>query len=413
MQDAFELLPGRLRFSAALRYNVASYRSRAANSPLVKGQPLYPDDSLRVSDLSGRAGAVLTVAPGLNLAFNFSRGFRAPNVTSLGSVGLVGVGFQVSAAAVQGMDASIGTTADESATSTGIPVQPLKSEVSNNYELSFRIQRGPVRTQASGFIIDYGNTIVRQTLVLPQGAVGKLLGSSVIESQNENGAVFVALAPSPVLVQANYGATRIKGFEYSVNADIRSWKLGGNYSYVHAADKDTGLPPNLGGGGIPPQSAFLRVRYQPPGKHYWGEAYSTLAGRQDRLSSLDLSDRRTGAARSRSNIQSFFRRGATARGLVAPGPDGKFGNADDLLLATGETLAQVQSRVLGTASSAPLFPAIPGYAIFGLRGGYRFGEGKQDIFLDLSNLGNAGYRAPGWGMEGAGRSLRISYEFRF
>ena len=101
------------------------------------------------------------------------------------------------------------------------------------------------------------------------------------------------------------------------------------------------------------------------------------------------------------------------RGLVSPGPDGNLGNADDRLLVTGETLAQVQTRVLGSASSAPLFPAIPGYAVFGLRGGYRFGEGKRDVLLDLSNIADKGYRAPGWGMEGSGRSLRLSYQMRF
>jgi hemoglobin/transferrin/lactoferrin receptor protein len=414
MQDTCEILPGRLRFSGALRYNVASYRSKAANSPLVKGQPLFPDDSLRVSDTSGRLGAVLTVAGGLNVAFNYSRGFRAPNVTNLGSLGLVGVGFQVSAADIQGMGAMIGTTADDGATSSGVTVKVLESEVSNNYDLSLRFQRGRVRMEAVGFIIDYGNTIVRQTLILPQGAVGKLIGSSVIESQNANGAVYVSLSPSPVLVQANYGATRLKGFEYSVSADIgRSWKLAGNYSYVHAADKYTGLPPNLGGGGMPPQTGFLRLRYQPLARPFWVEGYSTLAGRQERLSSLDLADRRTGAARSRGSVQNFFRRGATLRGLVGPGPDGSLGNADDRLLLTGETLAQVQTRVLGTASSAPLFPAIPGYAIFGLRGGYRFGEGNRDVLVDFANIADKGYRAPGWGMEGSGRSLRLSYQWRF
>ena len=414
MQDAFEILPGRLRLSGALRYNVASYRSRAANSPLVKGQPLFPEDSLRVSDTSGRLGAVLTVADGLNLAFNFSRGFRAPNVTNLGSLGLVGVGFQVSPADIQGMGAMIGTTADDGAISSGVPIKVLESEVSNDSDLRLRFQRGPVRMEAVGFIIDYGNTIVRQTLILPQGAVGKYLGSSIIESQNANGAVYVSLSPSPVLAQANYGAIRLKGFEYSGSMDIgRSWKLAGNYSYVHAADKYTGLPPNLGGGGMPPQTGFLRLRYQPPGKPFWMEGYSTLAGRQERLSSLDLADRRTGAARSRGSIQNFFRRGATVRGLVGPGPDGNLGNADDRLLVTGETLAQVQTRVLGSASSAPLFPAIPGYAVFGLRGGYRFGEGKRDVLLDLSNIADKGYRAPGWGMEGSGRSLRLSYQMRF
>ncbi|MEJ7714135.1 MAG: TonB-dependent receptor [Pyrinomonadaceae bacterium] len=103
VQDSFEAFTGHLRLSGAMRYNVSSYRSRASSGPSVNGQPLFPDDSLRVADFSGRVGAVATVAEGLNLSFNFSRGFRAPNITNLGSVGLVGVGFQVSTADVRGL----------------------------------------------------------------------------------------------------------------------------------------------------------------------------------------------------------------------------------------------------------------------------------------------------------------------
>jgi hemoglobin/transferrin/lactoferrin receptor protein len=156
-----------------LRYNVASYRSRASNSPLVGGQPLFPDDSLRVDDFSGRIGAVATVFDGFNLAFNYSRGFRAPNITNLGSLGLVGVGFQVATADVLNLGATVGTTADETALSSGVAVSPLRSETSNNYDLGLRYRRGRFDTELVGFVIDYADSIVRQTLILPPGAVGR------------------------------------------------------------------------------------------------------------------------------------------------------------------------------------------------------------------------------------------------
>ncbi len=413
VQDAHELVRNRLRVSGALRYNVGSYRSRAANGPLVGGQPLWPDDSLRVDDFSGRAGAVVTLIDGMNLAFNFSRGFRAPNITALGSLGLVGVGFQVATADIPGLSGTIGTTADESAISTGIPVAPLISETSNNYDFSLRYGNRRIDTDLTGFIIDYNDTIVRQTLILPAGAVGQRLGSQVIERQNANGAVFVPLSASPVLVQANFGGTRLYGVEYSLNFRLTdAWTFGGNYSFVHAEEHPTGAPPNLGGGGIPPQLGFLRLRYQPSGARYWVEAYSSLAGRQDRLSTLDLSDRRTGAVRSRANIQNFFRRGACVRGLTTPGTNGQCGSAGGTLIATGETLAQVQHRVLGAADSAPLFPAIPGYGLFSLRGGFRFNEAHQ-VTIDFENIADQGYRLPGWGIDGPGRSVTMRYRFRF
>jgi hemoglobin/transferrin/lactoferrin receptor protein len=413
VQDAYEAVANRLRLSGALRYNVASYRSRAAHSPLVNGQPLFPDDSLRAADFSGRIGAVATVADGVNVAFNYSRGFRAPNITNLGSLGLVGVGFQVATADVLGLGATIGSTADESAVSTGVAVAPLKSEISDNYDLSLRFRRGRVEWEATGFFIDYANAIVRQTLILPPGAVGRALGSQRIERQNANGAVFVPLATAPVLTQANFGGARLKGFEFDTDVRLtKAWTLGGNYTYVRAEDRLTGAPPNLGGGGLPPQTGFLRLRYQPPSSRHWVEAYSTLAGRQDRLSTLDLADRRTGAARSRANIQNFFRRGACVYGLTTPGTTGQCGSAGGTLIPTGETLAEVQNRMLGGAQSAPLFTAIPGYGLVNVRGGFRLNE-SQAVTVDFENIIDKSHRAPGWGVDGPGRSVTVRYQFKF
>jgi len=48
-----------LKVNGALRFGGASYRSRASESPLVGGQPLWPDDSLSANALSGRLGAVV------------------------------------------------------------------------------------------------------------------------------------------------------------------------------------------------------------------------------------------------------------------------------------------------------------------------------------------------------------------
>jgi hemoglobin/transferrin/lactoferrin receptor protein len=426
VQDAHELVERRLRLSGAVRYNVGSYRSRASNSPLVGGRTLFPDDSLRVADFSGRIGAVATLTDGLNLAFNYSRGFRSPNITNLGSLGLVGVGFQVSTADIANLGATVGTTADTSAVSSGVAVSPLRSETSNNYELGLRFRRGRFDTELVGFVVDYADSIVRQSLILPPGALGLALGSQRIIEQRPSGIVFVEAAPTtPVLVQANFAGTRLKGFEYEVDFRLTNeWLFGGNYSYVHAADRATGDAPNLGGGGIPPQLGFLRLRYQPAQRRYWVEAYTMLAGRQERFSTLDISDRRTGAARSRQNIQNFFRRGACVRGLTTPGSNGRCLTAGGTLIATGETLRQVQDRVLPIGAvvngvrvvdeqtTVPLFSAIPGYGLFNLRGGYRFNE-SQEITLDFENIGDKSHRAPGWGVDGPGRSITARYQYRF
>jgi len=412
IQNAWEAIRDRLRLSGALRYNVASYKARAEDSPVLNGNRFWSDDQLRVADFSGRIGAVLKVFDQFHLAINYSRGFRAPSMTDLGTLGLTGDGFEVDFTSASGLGGSIGTTADVFAVSTGLPVLQQRSEISDNFDVSLRYKNAWFETEATMFLLDLKETITKQSLILPPGAVGKFLGDQPIVRQEPNGVVFVPLSTSPVLVRANYTSARLLGFEYEIEAHLtKQIKFQGNFTYVRAEDKETGLPPNIEGG-TPPPSGFLSIRYEPSDKPFWLELYSTLAARQSRLSSLDLSDRRTGATRSRSQIANFFRRGACVRGLTN-NPDGVCGTGDEtVLLATGETILQVQNRVLGMSNSAPLFTSLPSYAIFNLRGGLRLNE-KSQIFLAFENIFDQSYRNPSWGIDGAGRSFSVAYRFRF
>jgi outer membrane receptor protein involved in Fe transport len=415
VQDIYEAIPNKLRVSGALRFNRAAYESRAANSPLVGGKPLWPDDNLSAHDFSGRVGLVATPAKHVSIAFNYSRGFRAPNITDLGTLGLTGDGFEADFGSASALGGTIGTTAGTDAVSTNTPVQRQRSEVSNNFDAGIRFRHKRFDTDFTWFLTDINGAIVKQALILPAGAVGKLLGDQPIISQSANGAVFVALSTAPVLIRANFTDARIWGVEYTLDVPLhRNWTFGGNFTYIHEEDKANGLPPNIEGG-TPAPTGFLRLRYEPAGKHYWIEAYSTLANRQGRLSSLDLGDRRTGATRSTGQIANFFRRGACMRGLVAPGPDGRCGTGDEtILIRTGETLAQVQTRVLGspTAPARPLFDHIPGYGLINVRGGFRLGE-RSDIGIDFENITDQNYRGLAWGIEGPGRSVTARYRFRF
>lgn len=65
-----------------------------------------------------------------------------------------------------------------------------------------------------------------------------------------------------------------------------------------------------------------------------------------------------------------------------------------------------------TTTAVPLFNAIPGYVLFNLRGGYTFGE-NQEVAVDFENIADKSHRAPGWGIDGPGRSLTIRYRYRF
>lgn len=413
IQDTWDVVPDWFRLSGALRYNVASYRARAADSPIVSGQPLWPNDSLRVDDFSGRIGAVVTPFEGFNFHLNYSRGFRYPSMTDLGTLGLTGSGFEVDFNTARALGGTIGSTADATATNTGIPVEQQRSEFSNNIDAGVSYRNKWIDTDFTFFNIDINDNIVKQSLILPLGSVGRFLGTQPITSQSPNGVVFVALSTNPVLARVNYSDARIQGVEFSMKVRFnRNWSFNSNFTGIRAEDRANGLPPNIEGG-TPPPVGFLSLRYTGSSNRWWIEGYSTLAARQNRLSTLDLGDRRTGGTRTRAQIQNFFRRGACERGLVGRGPDGRCGTNDEtILLLTGETLAQVQNRVLGSANSAPLFTYLPGYGLFNVRGGFRVGE-RSEFGFDFENITDQSYRGPSWGIDGPGRSVTLRYNYRF
>lgn len=413
VQDVIEAVPGRLQLVLNARYSGASYQSLAADSPLVNGQRLWPDDSLTTSNATFRAGVVATPAvEGLSFTGSVGSGFRAPHVTDLGTVGLTGSGFQVSASGVAGMNATVGSTASTSAVSTGQPVEQVKPETSLSYEAGVHFRTKKVSTDFYAFVNNVYDNIAYQALILPQGAVGLTLGDQAIASQTAGGVVYVGASSSPVLVRTNFGDARIYGVEHTLDWTVaRGWSLHTAFTYMHAADTSTGAPPNIEGG-TPAPDGYVKLRYLAPAGRWWAESYVHLAATQDRLSTLDLEDRRTGATRTRSNIRNFFYNGAAARGWVGPGADGVAGNADDILITTGETLAEVQSRVLGTLSSAPLYTNVPGYVTVGFRGGVRIGT-RHELTVDFENVGDVNYRGIAWGIDAPGRNLSVAWRMTF
>ncbi|HEX6284692.1 MAG TPA: TonB-dependent receptor, partial [Pyrinomonadaceae bacterium] len=220
VQDNISVIPDRLQVNAALRYNVASYNSRAANAPPgANGQPLFPDDSARFAAFSGRVGAVVNVVGGFDVAGRYSRGFRAPNTTDLGIIGLVGTGFEIDATTAAARGGFVGTTAGTDAVSTGIPVERLGPEFSDSFDLSFRYTSNRFSAEITGFTTKLRDVYFDQALVLPPGATGTFLGSEQIIAQNPAGLVFVGLAPTtPVLVRVNFDDARLNGVELNGRA---------------------------------------------------------------------------------------------------------------------------------------------------------------------------------------------------
>ena len=412
LQDSFDPSP-KAHVVGAVRASFAKYESTSATAPVVSGRPLWPDDSLGASSLTFRLGATYELAPGFRAIGHLGRGFRAPHITDLATLGLTGAGFEASYDSVASLGAQIGTTADASAVSTGRSVAVLDPETSLTWEFGFNLNRGPIDTRMTVFWNDIKGNIEKYAAILPPGAVGKSIGSDVITSQQANGVVFVALSPTPVLIRANQENSRIFGLEHEARVRISSSvALRTSATYLRAELKETGAPPNIEGG-TPNPDAWIALRWTSKSKAFYVEPYAHLAAEQTRLSTLDLGDRRTGSSRSRSSITAFFNNGARARGYTSAGADGRFGTADDILIATGETLAQIITRVLGPSGATnSLYPTVHGYKVFGVRAGWTIAK-RHQITIDLENLTDENYRGPSWGMDAAGRSLFARYSVKF
>lgn len=403
---------GRARVSGALRLHRAEYRVRAEDAPAPEGIPLFSADSLVAANLSGRIGAVVALGGGVRLRGYYARGFRAPTATNLGTLGLTGSGYEVGSAELAGTGAFVGTTGGADARSTGSPVRTLRPELSDNLDAGLSWESGPIRAEFTGFWMERREVLAKRALILPPGSTGLLLGDQPVIAQDPSGVVYVPIVQNPVLVRANAGAARFRGWEHQVRWQFaRTWFLASSGTSVFAADRETGLAPDISAG-MPAPNLAVALRFLEARGRLWVEAVADGYGRQNRLSSVGLTDRRVGADRSREGISRYFRNGAIAQGLVDAGQDGVFRTTDDRLRVTGETLAQVQRRLLGDAASAPLYNALPGYLLLHVRAGWRLGE-RQTLQFGLENLTDRNYRGMAWGIDGRGRNLQLQWQTRF
>lgn len=411
-QTTIDVVPDKLRLVGAARYGTSTYRARAIDAPIFGGAALWPNDSLTTNGVGFRASAILTPAEGWTMSALVSRGFRAPHMTDLGTLGLTGSGFEVAYAdlVAAGLAGSVGTTADATA-SVKEPAAEMKPETSLNIEGTIAYRRPNFRTDLTVFVNYVHDNIQKVSLILPAGAVGKTLGGTPITSQNANGVVFVAATTVPVLVRANFDEARIWGIEHSMSASLGRGLLAKTaFTYLRAEDRDTHLAPNIEGG-TPAPALSAMLRWTHASGVVYVEPYAVKAWEQTHLSSLDLGDRRTGAGRTTTSIRNFFNNGARNRGWIGNGADGVANTADDILSATGETLAQITTRVLGTATSSSLFTAIPGYFAYGARVGVR--RGMHELVIDVENIGDKNYRGISWGMDAPGRGISARYLVKF
>jgi len=111
------------------------------------------------------------------------------------------------------------------------------------------------------------------------------------------------------------------------------------------------------------------------------------------------------------------------RGVTTPGATG-CGSTGGILIPTGETLAQVQNRLLpigatingvtvvNNDTAVPMFTAVRGYGLFGVRGALKFGD-RSEVLFDFENIFDKSYRGISWGIDGGGRGVTVRYRYKF
>ena len=403
-QDVASLIPRRLTAHLGIRYSLFDYNQSSIDNPLdATGKPTVPNVKETFDDVTFNTGLTFTVNSHVNITGNVSRGFRAPNVNDFAATGLSGLGFEISPDEGVRLGGSTGAL-DSARRLTDVRLLgPIKAEQLYSYELAVRFLGRKFSSAVSAFDSEISNLIERRTLLLPQGSVGQLVGGQPIIRQDATGAVFTSLSSSAVFVRTNALKVRLRGIEGSLAMKLRNdLTVNANMFYVHGKDLRTGLPPNLENG-VPPATGFAGVKWERAGSPVWIELYSNFAAPQRRFSDNDISQARIGGIRTREEIAGFFNGGAIARGLVRNG----------ILLATGETLAQVQLRVLGPGLLPnQLFHKNPGFALLNVRGGFRMGE-RSSVTVILENILDKNYRTMGSGIDGPGTNAAVRYSFSF
>lgn len=358
-------------------------------------------------DLTFNTSASFQATQWFALSFLAGRGFRAPNLNDLGSLGLNDLGFEIPASASIPAGALLGNSSGEGATSLGRPVDALRAESLHSYEAGFRISTRKVYARVHFFDSELADPIVRRTVLFPAASVPSQLGGIAVRpiaptpQQQVQGVVTVATQFDPRAVKAfvNDGRSRYYGTESLLRIAISPrWMLNANYAFLVGRDLD----PNRSIRRLPPQmgAAFLRYTAQ---RRYWFEIGGTAAGAQRRLSGGDIDDERIGASRRRQDIADFFN-GSRVSPLLDSA--GRF-------TPTGETLRQIQDRVLPGVADAirvPLYASTAGWFSAAIRAGIPLGE-RLTLHAALENAFDRQYRVHGSGIDAPGRNAYLGVRY--
>ncbi|HEX9982236.1 MAG TPA: TonB-dependent receptor [Thermoanaerobaculia bacterium] len=236
------------RFTAAVGARYGTFTLKAKESGFLG---TFAFDQTE-GDYSASANLIYHATPTFNIVGNAMRGFRTPNIYD-------------ATAMVWGQ----GTL---QVPSTGVSTESVIS-----YELGAKYEAARVSGSAFYFRNDLDSLLVR--------AQGSLHGLPFLDS-NGNGVKDGSEAE--ILQTQNVGAGTIDGIELEGRAQLsRAFSLRANYTRTTGTNSVTDEPFSY----IPPDFGSLKLRYSPASaKNVWGEAVMKFAGRQDRLSSVELAD---------------------------------------------------------------------------------------------------------------------------
>ena len=395
-------LARRFILSGGVRYNGFRYRQSADASLGADAGVSSPDFETWLRHTSFDAAVTFAASDRLRLSAKVGHGFRAPNVNDYGSIGLSGLGFEVSPDEARRLSGVAGRL-DGSRPPGAQPLHGLGPERLLAYEVGLKHRTRRVQVELALHTSELEGMIERVSLLLPPGATGQTLGGQTVVRQDPSGAVYTPLSSRPVFVRANGGRVRFWGAQTSIAAHLGAdLSLALDGFAIRAADAETGAPPPLENG-LPPAMGSVRLRWGRPAGRWWLEASSSLADAQRRLSANDLLQPRIGATRTAREISDFFAGGATVRGLVR----------DGVLVATGETLGALSARLLGPRlAPTALYTEHPGYVALGFRGGVAVSD-RWTMTLALENLLDRNYRTMGSGIDAPGFSAVALVSVRF
>ena len=394
LQQSADLIPDKLTVRGGLRYGHFRFQSTRDASLGV------PEQDIPVSDTTFNASAVYAATSDLTVTMSVSRGFRAANAFDFGAIGLSGgAGFEISPHRTVELGGVRGSTDGATAISTGQIVGDLDPERLMAYEAGIRWRSGRVSSAITAFDLEFHDAIERRTLIFPSSIVGLDLSGYTVIRQDDIGRAYVAGEARPIVTRVNVSRSRILGYEAEANVQIATpLRLRGWASMARGTELETGTPRRR----MPPGLGGATLAWQPSSGRWWVEGTMLASTKQDRLSDADIGDARIGASRTPASIAAFFNGTAVDRGLVRGG----------VLVATGETLAQVQARVLGTSTLLPMFTETPGFIVIGVRGGFPVGS-HLDVTVIGENLGDKNHRIHGSGVDEPGINLMARLRARF